>query len=121
MEPVTNQKQQRLPLPFDSGLLYSIVAIYYVYVSQILIKFHLNDAINLVLSEVAFFALPPLLLALVRKYDIKKTFRLKAPKPLEVLIMLGISPVMVIAGFCAGFLALMGVKAIFGRVCRILP
>lgn len=117
MEPVTNQKQQRLPLPFDSGLLYSIVAIYYVYVSQLLIKFHLNDAINLVLSEVAFFALPPLLLALVRKYDIKKTFRLKAPKPLEVLIMLGISPVMVIAGFCAGFLALMGVKAIFGRVC----
>ncbi len=105
-----------LPVPFDSGILYTVVALYYVYVSQIVVKFQFNDTINLIISQVMFFLVPPLVLAWARGYDIKKTFRLKAPRPLEVLLMLVISPVMVIAGFCAGFLALFGVKAVFGRV-----
>lgn len=108
--------RSRLPVPFDSGLLYSIAAVYYVYISQILMRFNFRDDINLVLSQILFFAVPPFLLAIVRRYDIKKTFRLKAPKPLEVLIMLVISPVMVVAGFCAGFIALLSIKSVFGRV-----
>lgn len=111
-----NIRERKLPIPLDSGILYTVVALYYVYVSQVIAKLQLNDTANLLLSQVLFFLIPPLLLAWIRRYDIKKTFRLKAPRPLEVLLMLVISPVMVIAGFCAGFIALFGVKAVFGQV-----
>lgn len=107
---------KKLPVPLDAGIMYTISAIYYVYVSQLLVVFNLKTEVNLVLSEVLFFAVPPIILALLRRYDIKKTFRLKAPRPLEVLLMLIISPVMIIAGVCSGFLALMAVKVVFGRV-----
>ncbi|NLB79390.1 MAG: CPBP family intramembrane metalloprotease [Clostridiaceae bacterium] len=116
MEKVFNDKQKKLPVPFDSGLLYTVVAIYYVYVSQYIVKLNLPTELNLVLSQILFLVVPPVLLAVIRKYDIKNTFRLKAPKPLEVLLMLVISPVMVIAGFCAGFIGLLAVKGVFGRV-----
>jgi membrane protease YdiL (CAAX protease family) len=106
----------RLPVPLDSGILYTVVAIYYVYVSQLLIKFQLNDITNLIISEMLFFAVPPIFLALVKKYDIRKTFRLKAPRPSEALLMVMMSPIVVTAGFCSGFIALLGVKKIFGRV-----
>ncbi|NMA67472.1 MAG: CPBP family intramembrane metalloprotease [Clostridiaceae bacterium] len=109
-------EKQRLPVPLDAGIMYTISAIYYVYVSQLLYKFNLRNELNLVLSEVLFFALPPIILALLRRYDIKKTFRFKAPRPLEVLLMLVISPVMIIAGICSGFLALLVIKMVFGRV-----
>lgn len=109
-------QKRRLPVPLDSGILYSVVAIYYVYVSQLLVKFNFNDVSVHLLSQILFLAVPPLFLIAVRRYDLKKTLRLKAPRPLEALLMLVISPVMVIAGFCAGFLALFAVKAIFGRV-----
>lgn len=110
------REKNKLPVPLDSGILYTVVALYYVYVSQLIVKFQFNDTVNLIISQVMFFLAPPLILALIRGYDIKKTFRLKAPRPLEVLLMLLISPVMVIAGFCAGYIALVGVKAVFGRV-----
>ncbi len=116
MERELVQEKRKLPVPLDSGLLYTVVALYYVYVSQIIVKFEFNDTVNLILCQIMFFLLPPLLLAWVRRYDIKKTFRLKAPRPLEVFLMLLISPVMVIAGLCAGVIALLGVKAVFGRV-----
>ena len=101
---------------FDSGLLYTIVAIYYVYASRFVAKLNLTTEIKLILAQVLFLVAPPFILAIIRKYDIKETFRLKAPKPFEVLLMLVISPVMVIAGFCAGFIGLLAVKGIFGRV-----
>lgn len=110
------ESHKRLPVPLDSGILYTVVAIYYVYVSQLLMKFQFNDIMNLIVSEILFFAVPPFFLTLVRKYDIKKTFRLKAPRPLEALLMFLISPMIVIAGTCSGFIALLAVKAIFGRV-----
>lgn len=116
MEKQINYEKRRLPVPFDSGLMYTVVAIYYVYAYQYIAKFNFSTEINLVLSQVLFLVVPPLLLALIKKYDIKETFRLKAPKPMEVLLMLVISPVMVIAGFCAGFIGLLAVKGIFGRV-----
>jgi len=116
MEKEIEIEQRKLPVPFDSGLLYTIVAIYYVYASRYIIKLNFSTEINLVLSQVLFLVVPPFLLALIRKYDIKETFRLKAPKPMEVVLMLVISPVMVIAGFCAGFIGLLAVKGIFGRV-----
>lgn len=109
-------EKQKLPIPLDAGIMYTISAIYYVYVSQLLYKLNLKNELNLVLSEVLFFAVPPIILALIKRYDIKKTFRLKAPKPLEVFLMLVISPVMIIAGFCSGFLALLIIKLVFGRV-----
>ena len=97
MKKEIDNNQRKLPVPFDSGLLYTIVAIYYVYASRYITKFNFSTEINLVLSQILFLVVPPLLLAFIRKYDIKETFRLKAPKPLEVLLMLVISPVMVIA------------------------
>jgi membrane protease YdiL (CAAX protease family) len=116
MELEHEEVKPRLPVPFDSGILYTVVAIYYTYVSKILARFNFNDEINLLLSQLLFLVAPTLILCLIRRYDIKKTLRLKAPKPLEVLLMLVISPVMVITGFCSGFLALFAVKSIFGRV-----
>ncbi|NLZ74044.1 MAG: hypothetical protein GX905_09585 [Bacteroidales bacterium] len=116
MEKQIDNVKRKLPMPFDSGLLYTIVAIYYVYASRYIVKLNLSTEINLVLSQVLFLVVPPLLLALIKKYDIKETFRLKAPKPMEVLLMLVISPVMVMAGFCAGFIGLLAVKGIFGKV-----
>lgn len=107
---------QKLPVPLDSGIMYTLSAIYYVYVSQLLLKLNFKNEVNLVLSEILFFAVPPIILAVMRRYDIKKTFRLKAPRPLEVFLMLVISPVMIIAGICSGFLALLIIKLIFGRV-----
>lgn len=116
MEKEINHVKKKLPVPFDSGLLYTVVAIYYVYASRYIVKLNLPTEINLILSQILFLVVPPLMLTLIRKYDIKDTFRLKAPRPLEVLLMLVISPVMVIAGFCAGFIGLLAVKGIFGRV-----
>ncbi len=116
MEPEIIEGQKKLPVPLDSGILYTLVALYYVYVSQVIIRFEFNDVANLLLSQILFFAVPPLFLAFIRRYNIKETFRLKAPRPLEALIMLVISPVMVISGFCAGIIALLGIKTIFGRV-----
>ena len=116
MEKEICYEQKNLPVPFDSGLLYTIVAVYYVYASRYIARFNFPAEINLLLSQILFLVVPPFLLAYVRKYDIKETFRLKAPKPMEVLLMFVISPVMVVAGFCAGFIGLLAVKGIFGRV-----
>jgi len=116
MEKEIINESKNLPVPFDSGLLYTIVAIYYVYASSHIARFNFSTEINLLLSQILFLVVPPFLLAFIRKYDIKKTFRIKAPKPMEVLLMFVISPVMVIAGFCAGFIGLLAVKGIFGRV-----
>lgn len=106
----------RLPGTFDSGIIYTILAIYMTYLSSQFLKINFSDDIMLILSEVLFIAVPPLLLAAVRKYDIKKTFRLKAPRPLEVLVMLLISPVMIIASFSVGFMALVAIKQTFGNL-----
>lgn len=106
----------KLPVPFDSGLVYSIVAFYYVYVLKYIARISMTIELRLILSQVLFLVVPPLFLAFVRGYDIKKTFRLKAPRPLEAVIMLVMSPVMVVAGFCAGFVALLAIKGVFGRV-----
>ena len=116
MELILEYGTKKLPAPLDAGIMYTISAVYYVYVSQLLTVIGLQSEVNLVLSEILFFAVPPIVLAFLKKYDIKKTFRLKAPRPLEVLLMLVISPVMILAGVCSGFLALMAVKVIFGRV-----
>jgi membrane protease YdiL (CAAX protease family) len=116
METVNTVKKKKLPMPLDSGLMYTFVAIYYVYASRFVAKLNLTTEIKLILAQVLFLVAPPFILAIIRKYDIKETFRLKAPKPFEVLLMLVISPVMVIAGFCAGFIGLLAVKGIFGRV-----
>lgn len=109
-------KLKKMPTPFDSGLLYTAVAICYVYVARLIVGFNFSQEGNLVLSQIIFLLAFPLLFALIRGYDIKKTFRIKAPRPIEVVIMLLISPVMVIAGFCAGFIGLLSVKGIFGSV-----
>jgi membrane protease YdiL (CAAX protease family) len=125
MEQGKNLSVNRFPVPLDSGILYTVLAVYYVYISKhienIASQFQLNNWIILAFSQIVFLALPPLIFALFRKYPIKETFRLKAPRPLEVLLMLLISPAMVVAGFCSGFLALLGVKAIFGRVELFSP
>lgn len=110
------QRIGKLPKTFDSAILYSIVAVYYIYFPQLFLRLQIKGEIILVLFEVLFLAIPPLLVALLRGYDIKKTFRLKMPRPMEVLLMLVISPFMVIAGACAGVIALVAVKTIFGRV-----
>ncbi|MGI6083884.1 MAG: type II CAAX prenyl endopeptidase Rce1 family protein [Acetivibrionales bacterium] len=116
METVDINEQKKLPVPFDSGLLYTFVAIYYVYASRYMGTFNIPIGVKLVLSQILFLVAPPFLLAVIRKYNIKETFRLKAPKLSEVFLMIVISPVMVVAGFCAGFIGLLSVKGIFGRV-----
>ncbi|MGI6623006.1 MAG: CPBP family intramembrane metalloprotease [Clostridiaceae bacterium] len=107
---------KKLPMPFDSGLLYTVVALYYVYVSKYIARMNIALEFRLILSQVLFLVVPPVFLAFIRGYDIKKTFRLKAPRPLEAVIMLVMSPVMVVAGFCAGFVALLAIKGVFGKV-----
>lgn len=108
--------QKKTPIPFDSGLLYSVVALYYIYVSQYIAKLRIGVEFRLILSQVLFLVVPPFFLALIRRYDIKNTFRFKPPRPLEAVLMFVMSPVMVIAGFCAGFVALLAIKGLFGRV-----
>ncbi len=110
------EKVKKLPVPFDSGLLYTVVAIYYAYLSQYISKLNIALEFKLLLSQILFLVVPAFFLAFIRGYDIKKTFRLRAPRPLEAVIMLIMSPVMVVAGFCAGFIALLAIKGAFGRV-----
>lgn len=116
MENGKNITPKKLPVPFDSGLLYSVVALYYVYVSKYFIRLNITMEFKLILSQVLFLVVPPFILAFIRGYDIKETFRLKAPRPLEAVMMLVMSPVMVVAGFCAGFVALLAIKGVFGSV-----
>ncbi len=106
----------KLPGTFDAGILYSVIAIYYTYLSGRILAFGLPESLNILLPELLFIALPPLALAYLRHYDIKKTFRFKAPRPMEVVVVLIMSPVMVIAGACAGFAALLAIKSTFGSV-----
>jgi membrane protease YdiL (CAAX protease family) len=107
---------KKLPMPFDSGLLYSIVALYYTYLPKYIDRINIATELRLILSQVLFLAATPLVLAVIRKYDIRETFRLKAPRPLEAVVMFVMSPVMIVAGFCAGFIALLAIKSLFGRV-----
>lgn len=109
-------KPKKLPTPFDSGLIYTVIAILYVYVAKLVGALNFPQEINLLLSQILFFVVPPILLARARGYDIKKTFRLKAPRLTEAALMLVMSPVMVIAGISAGYIGLLSVKGIFGRV-----
>lgn len=107
---------KRLPGTLDAGLMYTIAALLYTYVGTRLGAFKLPSDVMIILSEVFLIALPPVLYVASRKYDLKQTFRLKCPRPLEVLVMLIISPVMIIAAICAGFIALVLVKLSFGSV-----
>jgi membrane protease YdiL (CAAX protease family) len=111
---------RKLPGTFDAGVIYTLAAVLFAYLGNILQSvfksFKLTDDIYVIFSEAVIIALPPILYAALRKMDLKKTFRLKAPRPLEVLVMLIISPIMIIAGLCAGFIALILIKKTFGTV-----
>ncbi len=111
---------RKLPGTFDAGVMYTLAAVLFAYLGNFLhlafSNLKLTDDIYVIFSEAVIIALPPILYAALRRMDIKKTFRLKAPRPLEVLVMLLISPIMIIAGLCAGFIALILIKKTFGTV-----
>lgn len=106
----------RHPTTFDSGILYTIAAIFYVYLGSRLARLDIPTDAYLILSEALLIAIPAILFAGYRHYNIAETFRLKLPRPLEVLVMLFISPIMIITGMCAGFIALILIKNSFGSV-----
>lgn len=107
---------KRLPGTRDSGLMYSVSAILFVFAGSRLSRLGLPDGLYIILSEVLLIALPPVLLARVRHLSLVETFRLKKPRAIEVLLALLISPVMIIAGACAGLIALILIKNTFGAV-----
>ena len=106
----------RHPTTFDSGIIYTVAAILYVYVGGQLAKLDMPTDIYLILAEALLIAAPAILFAGYRHYNIVETFRFKLPRPIEVLIMLLISPIMIVAGMCAGFVALIIIKNSFGSV-----
>jgi len=108
--------EQKLPDTRDSGLMYSIAAILFVVIGSRLARLGLPTDLYIILSEVLIIALPPILLARIKHLSIVPTFRLKKPRAVEVLLTLMISPVMIIAGACAGFIALIIIKNTFGSL-----
>jgi len=112
----TEVLEQRLPDTRDSGLMYSIAAVLFIFVGGLLADAGLPDYLYVVLSEVLIIALPPILLAKARHLSIRQTFRLKMPRPVEVLLTLMIGPVMLIAATCAGLVALILIRNAFGSL-----
>jgi membrane protease YdiL (CAAX protease family) len=109
----------KYPTTMDSGIMYTLAAILYVYASGRLGKLGVTLDIHIIIAEILFIALPPLVWARLRRIDIGPAFRFKPPRAVEVLIMLLISPIMIIAGLCAGFIALIIIKNSFGSVLLI--
>ena len=107
---------QKLPDTRDSGLMYSIAAILFVFVGSRLGSLSLPYDLYIILSEVLLIALPPILFARKKNLNIASTFRFKKPRAIEVLLTLMISPVMIIAGACAGLIVLIIIKNTFGSV-----
>jgi len=108
--------EQRLPDTRDSGLMYTIAAILFIVVGSRLGRLGMPAGLYIIISEILIIALPPFLLAKARRLDIVPTFRLRKPRAIEVLLTLMISPVMIIAGTCAGLIALIIIKNTFGSL-----
>lgn len=105
-----------LPNTRDSGLMYSIAAILFVFVGGRIAKLGLPSDLYIILSEVLLIALPPVLLARARNLHIASTFRLKRPRAVEVLLTILLGPLVIIAGACAGMIALILIRNIFGSI-----
>lgn len=108
--------ERRLPDTRDAGLMYSVVAILFVFLGGRLARLGLPTDLYTILSEVLLIALPPILAARGRRFDIVSTFRLKKPRAVEVLLTVLLGPMLLIAGACAGFIALILIRNTFGAI-----
>ncbi|NLW02445.1 MAG: CPBP family intramembrane metalloprotease [Clostridiaceae bacterium] len=108
--------EQKLPDTRDSGLMYTIAAILFVFVGSRLARLGMPTGLYIIVSEVLIIALPPIVLARMKRLSIVPTFCLKKPRAVEILLTVMISPVMIIAGACAGLIALITIKNTFGSL-----
>lgn len=105
-----------LPNTRDSGLMYSIAAILFVFAGGRIARLGLPFDLYIILSEVLLIALPPVLLARARNLHIASTFRLKRPRAIDVLLTVLLGPLVIIAGACAGMIALILIRNVFGSL-----
>jgi len=106
----------RLPNPGDSGLMYSLAAILFVFAGGRLARLGLPADLYIILSEILLIALPPFLMARAKNFHIASTFRLKKPRAVEVLLTVLLGPLVIIAGACAGMIALIIIRNTFGSI-----
>lgn len=115
------EANQRKPLPLGrialaAGLAFSIVALLQIYAGRWLDYLPLPSWERIILAELILIGFPPLLIAKLFGFDLRRVFRLKKPKLSEIGLVVLISPVASLAAICAGVLALVVVKRVFGAV-----
>lgn len=108
--------EQRLPDTRDAGLTYSISALMFVFAGGALARLGLPADLYIILSEIIVIALPPVILARAKGLSMGPTFRIRMPRPVEVLLTMMIGPVLLVAGACAGLIALIVIRNAFGTL-----
>lgn len=107
---------RRIPGPAEAGLLFSIMAVLQLYAGRITLLLPLSDTGRIIFSEIVLISLPPVLMCLVFRFHAGETFRLRLPRLRETGLLLVIAPVASLTAFCAGLLAIIAVRGLFGAV-----
>ena len=116
LEEPFKERLRRVPGPAEAGLLFSVTAFLQLYAVGWLSSVSPSATVQVILAETVFIALPPLLLALVFRYHLADTFRLRLPKFREVGFLLLLSPIATLAAYSAGVLAIVLVRMVFGTL-----
>ena len=111
-----NKPLGRVPGPAEAGLLFSLTAFLQLYAVQWLNRFADSETAQVILAEVLFIALPPLLLALLFRFSIRDTFRLSLPRVRDVGFLVLLAPVATLTAYSAGILAIVLVRMMFGTL-----
>ena len=116
LEEPFKERLRRVPGPAEAGLLFSVTAFLQLYAVGWLGSVSPSATVQVILAETVFIALPPLLLALIFRYHLADTFRLRLPKLREVGFLLLLSPIATLAAYSAGVLAIVLVRMVFGTL-----
>lgn len=105
-----------VPGPAEAGLLFSMMAFLQLYAGRWIAVPGLSDTARILLAEVGFIALPPLLFALFARYRLADTFRLRLPGWRDTGLVVLMAPIATLAAYSAGLLAIALVRLAFGTM-----
>lgn len=106
----------KTPGAAEAGLLFSVMTFLHVFGSQYLSRFQISVFQRIVVSQVIFIALPPLLFCLVFKLSFVHTFKIKRPKAKEIALISLIFPFATLSAYGAGIVAIDFLEALFGEL-----
>ncbi len=114
--PIPSIRMTRTPGPAEAGLLFSLLAFLQLYAGQIPFPALFSDSARIILSEVLFIGLPPLLAVMLFRFGFSDTFRFRLPRWRELGVIGLMAPISTMAAYSAGILAIVLIRAIFGSV-----